>query len=213
MLWQVSSLLQSELYHIYHPELGVYRVSLSKFPRARFFLRFMAKTKFIYSPYLLFNCEEIFGLPRWLSGKESSCQCRRRGLDPSLGKIPWRRKWQLTPVFLPGKCHGQRSLVGYSQAHGSQRVRHDEWLNGNNKNLLFNCKEIFVLFSLTFSAFLFGICNGIHISKVHKWLFIVLLFIFIFSVICSSRFSSLLDRRASHLDWCSGVCHVYLQHF
>ena len=34
--------------------------------------------------------------------------------DPWVGKIPWRRKWQPTPVFLPGKCHGQRSLVGYS---------------------------------------------------------------------------------------------------
>ena len=31
-----------------------------------------------------------------------------------VGKIPWGRKWQPTPVFLPGKCHGQRSLVGYS---------------------------------------------------------------------------------------------------
>ena len=35
------------------------------------------------------------------------------GLTPD-GKIPWRRKWQLTPVFLPGESHGQRSLVGYS---------------------------------------------------------------------------------------------------
>ena len=35
-----------------------------------------------------------------------------------VGKISWRRKWQPTPVFLPEKCHGQRSLVGYSpQAH------------------------------------------------------------------------------------------------
>ena len=34
--------------------------------------------------------------------------------DPWVGKIPWRRKWQSTPVFLPGKSHGQRSLVGYS---------------------------------------------------------------------------------------------------
>ena len=31
-----------------------------------------------------------------------------------VGNIPWRKKWQLTPVFLPGKFHGQRSLVGYS---------------------------------------------------------------------------------------------------
>ena len=34
--------------------------------------------------------------------------------DPWVGKIPWRRKWQLTPVFLPGESHRQRSLVGYS---------------------------------------------------------------------------------------------------
>ena len=34
--------------------------------------------------------------------------------DPWIGKIPWRRKWQPTPVFLPGTSHGQRSLVGYS---------------------------------------------------------------------------------------------------
>ena len=39
-------------------------------------------------------------------GKESTCQCRRCQLDPWVGKIPWRRKWQPIPVFLPGKSHG-----------------------------------------------------------------------------------------------------------
>ena len=34
--------------------------------------------------------------------------------EPQVGKIPWRKTWQLTPVFLPGKSHGQRSQVGYS---------------------------------------------------------------------------------------------------
>ena len=48
------------------------------------------------------------------SGKESSCQCRRFSFNPWVKKIPWRRKWQLTPVFLPRKIHGWRSLVGYS---------------------------------------------------------------------------------------------------
>ena len=51
------------------------------------------------------------------SGKEPSCQWRslnRQGFYPWARKIPWRRKWQPTPVFLPGKVHGQRSLVGYS---------------------------------------------------------------------------------------------------
>ena len=57
------------------------------------------------------------GFPRWFCGRESACQCRRRkrhGFKPWVRKIPWRRKWQPTPVFLPGKSHGQRSLVGYS---------------------------------------------------------------------------------------------------
>ena len=51
------------------------------------------------------------------SGKEPACQCRRYkrpGLNPWVWKIPWRRAWQPTPVFLPGEPHGQRSLVGYS---------------------------------------------------------------------------------------------------
>ena len=54
------------------------------------------------------------GLPWWLSGKESACQCRRHGFDPWVRKIPWKTKWQTTPVFLPGRSHGQRSLVSYS---------------------------------------------------------------------------------------------------
>ena len=41
-------------------------------------------------------------------------QCRRSGFDPWVRKIPWRREWQPTPVFLPGESHGQRSLEGYS---------------------------------------------------------------------------------------------------
>ena len=40
-------------------------------------------------------------------------QCGRPGFDPWVRKIPWRRKWQPTPVFLPGKSHGQKSLAGY----------------------------------------------------------------------------------------------------
>ena len=53
------------------------------------------------------------GLPRWHSGTESACQCRRCRLDPWVGKIPWSRKWQPTAVFLPEELHGQRSLAGY----------------------------------------------------------------------------------------------------
>ena len=56
-------------------------------------------------------------LPRWCSGKESAYQCRRHkrsGFDPCIRKIPCSRKWQPTSVFLPGKFHGQWSLVGYN---------------------------------------------------------------------------------------------------
>ena len=98
----------------------------------------------------ILDSTDIHGLPRWHSGKESSCQCKRHGrhrFNPWVEKIPWRRwlsfpgssvskesacsagdpgltpgsrgrkwrrKWQSTPVSLPGKSHGQRSLVSCS---------------------------------------------------------------------------------------------------
>ena len=66
------------------------------------------------------------GFSRWHSDKESTCQRRRgrrQGFDPWVRKIPWRRKWQSTPVFLPGKSHGQRSLT--ATVHVVARVRHN----------------------------------------------------------------------------------------
>ena len=66
------------------------------------------------------------GLHSWLSGKDPAYQCRRHrrhGFNPWVGKIPCRRNWKPTPVFLPGKSQGQRSLAGYSP-WGSQKVRH-----------------------------------------------------------------------------------------
>ena len=50
----------------------------------------------------------------------SALQCRRSGFDPWVRKIPWRRKWQPSLVFLPGESHGQRSLVGYSPQGGKE---------------------------------------------------------------------------------------------
>ena len=57
------------------------------------------------------------GFPGGADGKEPACQCRRlkrRRFNPWVKKMPWRRAWPTTPVFLPGKSHGQRSLAGYS---------------------------------------------------------------------------------------------------
>ena len=51
--------------------------------------------------------------------KNPSANTGDEGSIPWVGKIPWRRKWQPTPVFLPGESHGQKSLAG------SQRVGHD----------------------------------------------------------------------------------------
>ena len=62
--------------------------------------------------------------PRWPSGKEPAChcrRCRRHGFTPWFRKIPQRRAWQPTPVFLPGASHGQKSLVGHSPRRHSQK--------------------------------------------------------------------------------------------
>ena len=63
---------------------------------------------------------EVLYINRWVSqglcGNEFTCQYRRyrrQGFDPWVRKIPWERKWQPIPVLLPGKSHGQRSLVGH----------------------------------------------------------------------------------------------------
>ena len=52
------------------------------------------------------------GLPKWLSGKRIHLQCRRHRFDPWVGNIPWRMKWQLTPVCLPEKLQAQKKPGG-----------------------------------------------------------------------------------------------------
>ena len=63
---------------------------------------------FCYSLHLL------LGFPGGAEVKSVCLQCGRSGFDPWVRRIPWRRKWQPTPVFLLGESHGWRSLVGYS---------------------------------------------------------------------------------------------------
>jgi len=83
--------------------------------------------------------------PGFTSGKEPACQYRRLShrLSPWVGKIPWRRAWQPTPVFLPGESHGQRNL-------GSQRVR-DDWSNLAHMHIILDstssCGAVFSLSS------------------------------------------------------------------
>ena len=64
---------------------------------------------------LISYLSSLMGFPGGASGKEPACQCKRQkslAFDPRIRKIPWRRVWQPTPVFLPGESHGQRSLEG-----------------------------------------------------------------------------------------------------
>ena len=85
----------------------------------------------VYLSMIKVMCDKLSWLPRWLSGKEFACQCRRHKFDRWVEKIPWRRKWQATPVFLPGKSHGQRSLAGYGPwVH--KELDTTEQLNNNN---------------------------------------------------------------------------------
>ena len=79
----------------------------------------------------LLDPKKLNGLPWRLSGEESAC------FDPSVGETPWRREWQPTPLFLPGKSHEQKSLAGYSlpaceeseRVYQLSRVTHTEQLS------------------------------------------------------------------------------------
>ena len=66
---------------------------------------------------IIWSLKDFLGFPvGWLKKKKkSTCQCRRLRFDPWIGKMPGRRKQQPIPIFLTGKSHGQRSLVGYKQ--------------------------------------------------------------------------------------------------
>ena len=80
----------------------------------RLYLNKPGKEKIVHSLLLLSIIPWYAG---GASGKELTCQ-RKRGkrprFNPWVGKVPWRKAWQSTPVFLPGESHGKRTLVGYS---------------------------------------------------------------------------------------------------
>ena len=90
--------------------------------------------------------------PWWLRWQSICLRCRRPRFDPWVGKIPWRRKWQSTPVLLPGKSHGQRSLVGYSpwgrkESDTTERLHFPFTLN-----ILWHCFSLGLEWKLTFSS-------------------------------------------------------------
>ena len=76
-------------------------------------------------------CSITRGFPGGASGKEPTCQYRRHKTQdpPWVGKIPWRRAWQHTPVFLSGEFHGQRILGSYSPWVTKSQTRIIEIIN------------------------------------------------------------------------------------
>ena len=82
-----------------------------------------------FNPYI-----DILGFPdRWVV-KNPSANAGDAGSIPGIGKIPWRRKWQPTPEFLPGNSHGQRRLASYS-SWGHKESDKTEQLNNNKTHL------------------------------------------------------------------------------
>ena len=75
-----------------------------------------------------------YEIPWCLSGKESNCQCRRGTFNSWVRKIPWRRKWPPTSIFLPRKPHGERSLADYSPS-GYREWDTTWWLNNINTDI------------------------------------------------------------------------------
>ena len=63
----------------------------------------------------------------------------RLGFDLWVGKIPWRRAWQSTPVFLPGESHGQRSLAGYSPKGRTESDTTEATWHSNEIHNSFKC--------------------------------------------------------------------------
>ena len=124
-LWWLSALRFQRLAQscivipMYHRDISSFLFSYMQIKSKVLHLIFIC----ILSPQIVFG---IFskGLPWWLSGRESTCQCRRLGFNLWVRMIPWRRKWHPTPVFLPGKSHGQRRVGGCSP-WGCKRVEHD----------------------------------------------------------------------------------------
>ena len=92
------------------------------------------------------------GLPRWLNGIESACQCQRCKFSPWVGKISWRKILQPTPVFLPGEFHGQRGLVGYGVGH--------DWVT----EYAHTQEKLFPELSLGFSGLLSFVSSFLHLK-------------------------------------------------
>ena len=113
------------------------------------------------------SCE----LPRGLRGKESACQCKRCGFNPWVRKIPWVRKWQPIPVFLPKKSHGHRSLAGYSP-WGGKESNPTEWISHTHihcSSRKGRCNQSLILLSnCSFYSYILVVWKKLHSNPCMK---------------------------------------------
>ena len=98
------------------------------------FLLYLLISVYQYVYVFKYTCNHN-GLPSWLKRERIHLQCKRPGFDPWVGKMPWRRAWQPTPVFLPGGFDGQRSLEGYSPWGPKESDMPEQLSIGHNHNI------------------------------------------------------------------------------
>ena len=132
-----------------HVDRGAWRATVHAVAKSRIRLKWLSThtCNEIYKSSFYWTLDVMRGSPGRLSSKEPTCQCRRCRFNPWVGKIPWRKKWQPTPVFLPGKSHGQRSLAGYSprgrkESDTTEHTHVQKWRGGYLESVLFWRKAI-----------------------------------------------------------------------
>ena len=92
-----------------------------------YFLHTDVQLTALFVESIILSSVNYIDFPGGLDCKKLACQWERSRFDLWVRKIPWRREWQPTPVFLPGECHEQRSLAGYSP-WGHKALDTTEWL-------------------------------------------------------------------------------------
>ena len=109
------------------------------------------------------------GFPGRLRWWRVCLQCGRPRFDPWIGKMLWRRKWQPTPVFLPGKSHGQRSLAGYSSWERKESDMTEQHRFHFLNSLVWWASQILSVACWSFKLYLFYLYSTSRWSKSFWW--------------------------------------------
>ena len=109
----LDSLIQSSFYFLDIIALAIY-ICISNFLLFSLLFSFNTKREERNHRKIILKFQDFKGgLLQWLKWQRVCLQCRRPGFSPWVGKIPWRKQWQPTPVLLPRESHEQRRLTGF----------------------------------------------------------------------------------------------------